>query len=382
MIYLDNAASTRPYDEVIEYLTYLLKENYANPSAIHNYGYTAEKLILDSQKGICEYFNCKPENIIYTSGGTESNNYAIFQGVKINRKNTGKHIITSSIEHSSVKKVFDKLSEEGYDVTYLNVNKYGIIDIDELKDALREDTNLVSIMAVNNEIGSINPIDKIGEIIKSYNKDILFHVDGVQAFTKIDFHLSNVDLYSVSGHKIHATKGVGLLYTKTNKLTPMIIGGGQQRDMRSGTVNMPMIVAMNKAFDIRISNKNKIDEKIHKLKEYFILKLSDIDDIKINSPLDISSDYICSVTFRNVSAEILLRALEMSEHNIIVSAGASCSSKAKLASSTIVQIGGTSVEANSTVRFSFNEFITFDDLDNVIEVLKREVIKLRKLVRK
>ena len=265
--YLDNAATTRAADEVAKVVTDIMLNDYGNPSSKHSKGFDAEKQVKQAAQIIAKTLKCDEKEILFTSGGTESNNMAIIESAIANKRR-GNHVIVSSVEHSSVKEPFRYLEENGFNVTYLPVDNRGLVSVDALKEALDEETILVSVMLVNNEIGTIEPVEKIGKIVKDYNKDIIFHVDAIQAYGKMRIYPKkmNIDLLSVSGHKIHGPKGTGFLFIKDKtKIKPLILGGGQQRAMRSGTENVPGIAGLGKAAEL-IYTKD-FDEKVDKMYE-------------------------------------------------------------------------------------------------------------------
>lgn len=380
-VYLDNGATTRPRDEVIEEINYMFKSAYGNPSSLHRMGLEAERKVNQSRKTIAEFLSVKGEEIYFTSSGTESNNIAI-QGIINKYSRKGKHIITSKIEHSSVLNIFKHYEEKGYKVTYLNVDEKGIIDLRELESSITEETILVSIMFVNNEIGCIQPVKEIKEIINSKNKQIVFHIDGVQAFGKIDFDVVSlgIDCLSFSGHKIHGPKGIAGLYVRKGlNIEPIIFGGKQERGLRSGTENVPGIVGLGKATEILKKNFRTEKEYLLKLKEYFLSKLQEgISNIKVNSFVcEKGAPHILNVSFIGVRGEVLLHYLE--NKGIYVSTGSACSSNNKGRSHVLKEIGLSEKEIDGTVRFSFAFSNTYEELDYVFENLKASVEEIRKI---
>ena len=380
-VYLDNGATTRPRDEVIEEINYMFKSAYGNPSSLHRMGLEAERKVNQSRKTIAEFLSVKGEEIYFTSSGTESNNIAI-QGIINKHSRKGKHIITSKIEHSSVLNIFKHYEEKGYKVTYLNVDEKGIIDLRELESSITEETILVSIMFVNNEIGCIQPVKEIKEIINSKNKQIVFHIDGVQAFGKIDFDIASlgIDCLSFSGHKIHGPKGIAGLYVRKGlNIEPIIFGGKQERGLRSGTENVPGIVGLGKATEILKKNFRTEKEYLLKLKEYFLSKLQEgISNIKVNSFVcGKGGPHILNVSFIGVRGEVLLHYLE--NKGIYVSTGSACSSNNKGRSHVLKEIGLSEKEIDGTVRFSFAFSNTYEELDYVFENLKESVEEIRKI---
>ena len=339
--YLDNSATTKCAPEVVDVCVKVMSEDYGNPSSKHMKGVEAENYIKEAKETIAKTLKCQEKEILFTSGGTESNNMAII-GTAMANKRKGNHVIVSSVEHSSVKEPFNFLSENGFRVTYLKVDRNGIVDLNDLKEALDDETILVSVMYVNNEIGAVEPIEEIGHIVKSYNPDIVFHVDAIQAYGKYKIvpKKYNIDLLSVSGHKIHGPKGSGFLYIKDKtRIKPIIYGGGQQKGMRSGTENVPAIAGLSAA--VKLIYNDQFEDKInnmYELKDYFIDELEKLADVVINSYKGTkSAPQIVSVSFRGVRAEVLLHALE--DKNIYVSSGSACSSNKPGLSNTLVAIG-------------------------------------------
>lgn len=360
-IYLDNAATTKPLDSVVEITNTIMKENYGNPSSLHIMGINAEKVIRDAKKSIANKLNVSENEVYFTSGATESNNTAILGAVYANKRK-GNHIITTEIEHPSVLECFSKLEKEGFKVTYLSVNKEGIIDLEELKNVISNDTIFVSIMAVNNELGSIQPINEVAKLKNKY--DFILHTDAVQAFKKIPENIySAADLISISGHKIHALKGIGALVVRKGiKVNPLICGGGQQNNFRSGTENVIGIGALLKAVQ-ESNDTKKLMELKNRLKEGI-----ESEKIKINCYNDgKSAPHILSVTFVGKRGEVILHSLE--QEGIYVSTGSACHSNKFGESHVLKAIGLPKDEIGATIRFSFGEFNTIEEIDKVIEVI-------------
>jgi len=382
-VYLDNSSTTRVSDNAAKSAFEAMTLYYGNPSSMHRKGIEAEKIIKEAREKIASFLGRTANEIYFTSGGTESNNWAI-RGAALSLKRRGNHIITTNIEHPSVLEVFKVLERQGYKVTYLNTDEDGFIDINDLKKALTEDTVLVSIMYVNNEIGSIQPISEAAEAIKSYNKNILFHVDAVQAFGKIDLvpALAGIDLLSVSGHKIHAPKGIGVLFVRDNaNIEPLIYGGGQEKGLRSGTENVPGIAGLScAAWEIAQNMKEwkiKMESLKKRLKDGILEK---IPDVVLNTPEINSAPHILNASFIGTRGEILLHALE--GKGIFVSTGSACSSHKGGASHVLKAVGKSLEEQDSAIRFSLSHFISEDDIDYVIETLTEEVCEIRKFVRR
>ena len=381
--YLDNSATTKCAPEVVDVCVKVMSEDYGNPSSKHMKGVEAENYIKEAKETIAKTLKCQEKEILFTSGGTESNNMAII-GTAMANKRKGNHVIVSSVEHSSVKEPFNFLSENGFRVTYLKVDRNGIVDLNDLKEALDDETILVSVMYVNNEIGAVEPIEEIGHIVKSYNPDIVFHVDAIQAYGKYKIvpKKYNIDLLSVSGHKIHGPKGSGFLYIKDKtRIKPIIYGGGQQKRMRSGTENVPAIAGLSAA--VKLIYNDQFEDKInnlYELKDYFIDELEKLADVVINSYKGTkSAPQIVSVSFRGVRAEVLLHALE--DKNIYVSSGSACSSNKPGLSNTLVAIGLDNDLLDSTLRFSFCYNTTKEELDYAVSALKELLPVLRKYTR-
>ncbi|WP_443770330.1 cysteine desulfurase family protein [Anaerostipes sp.] len=380
MIYFDNAATTRVFPEVVKVMQDAMESSYGNPSAKHMKGMEAENLVKKAQEVIAKTLKAKPKEILFTSGGTESNNTALI-GTALANQRKGKHIITTKIEHASVYEPIAWLCEQGFEITYLDVTAEGIIDLEQLKNAIREDTILVSCMMVNNEIGAIEPIEEAGKIIKEKNPEAIFHVDAIQAYGKMPIIPKNlkIDLLSMSGHKIHGPKGIGFLYIKEGtKIQPIIFGGGQQKGMRSGTENVPGIVGLACACEKMIKNDYENAQRIREVKEYFQERIKEIEDIKDNSG---QAPHIASISFKKIRSEVLLHALE--DRGIYVSSGSACSSnKKQVVSGTLNAIALADEYKDGTLRFSFSIENTKEEVDETIEVLKELVPMLRKFVRR
>lgn len=378
-IYLDNCSTTRPREEVIDVMIDALKNDFGNPSSLHRLGLNSEKKIETSRQKIADFLKVSPEEIYFTSGATESNNLAI-KSILNKYSRRGKHIITTSIEHPSVMNVVKNFQENGYSVTYLKIDSNGIISLDELANSIRQDTVLISIMQVNNEIGSIQPTWKVKNIIKEKKSEAILHVDGVQAFGKIPVHIKDwgIDAFSFSGHKIHGPKGIGGLYiNKELKLNPVIYGGNQERGFRSGTENVPGIIGLGKAVEIMSNNFETEQNQVRNLKLYFIDRLKEIDKIRINSPYEYTSPYILNVSFEYVRGEILLHYLE--NKGIYVSTTSACSSKGTKKSHVLVELGLTDLQIEGAVRFCLSHEITKEDIDYTIDVLKDSVEEIRQV---
>ena len=378
--YLDNAATTRVFPEVREMMVHVMEEDFGNPSSKHTKGITAENYIKEAKETICTQLKCKPKEIIFTSGGTESNNMA-FIGTAIANRRAGKHVITTRIEHASVHEPMAYLEEMGYDVTYLPVDSTGRVSVEELENAIREDTFLISIMYVNNEVGSVQPIEQIGQMLKKKHPQILFHVDAIQAFGKYKIvpKKLGVDMMSVSGHKIHGPKGSGFLYVNEKvKIRPILFGGGQQDGMRSGTENVPAIAGLGVAVKEIYTGHLEKRAKLYELKKRLIAGLQDVDGVTINAlidPIEETAPHIVSVSFANTRSEVMLHAL--AQKGVFVSSGSACSSNHPELSGTLQAIGVKSELLDSTLRFSFSVMTTSEEIDYAIEVVKEALPVLR-----
>ena len=376
--YLDNSATTKVFDSVRDVVVKTMSEDYGNPSSMHLFGMRGENYVKEARKTIASVLKATEKEIIFTSGGSESNNMALIGAAEANKR-AGKHIITTGIEHASVSATMKYLEGLGYEITYLPVDNTGKVDLESLRQSLREDTILVSVMYVNNEIGTIEPIEEIGRIIKEYNKSILFHVDAIQAFGKIDIvpKRLNIDLMSVSAHKIHGPKGVGFIYIKEKtKVKPIIYGGGQQNGMRSGTENVPGIAGLSQAVKEIYKDLKSENQKITELKDYFIDRVSELEGVTINSKKgSVGAPHIISVSVEGIRSEVLLHALE--ERGVYVSAGSACSSNKPAVSATLKAIGVKKELLDSTVRFSLSVFTTKEEIDYAIETMGELMGRLR-----
>lgn len=374
---MDNAATTVVHEEVAELMTKVMREDYGNPSSLHKKGLTAEHYIRDAKEQIAKALRVQPKEIFFTSGGTESNNWALIGAAMANIRK-GKHIITTSVEHASVLNPLRYLEEQGFRVTYLPVSESGILSINALKEAICGDTILVSVMGVNNEVGAVQPLEQVAEVIADANQDILLHVDAIQMFGKLPVYpkRQGIDLLSVSGHKLHGPKGIGFLYVKEKtKLKPLILGGNQQSGYRSGTENVPAIAGLGLACKMRESCEGRYE--MEQLKKHFISELEAVPDC-INHSGD--APHIISVTFRGVRSEVLLHALE--EKGIYVSSGSACSSNKPELSGTLLNMGLSKEDAEATLRFSLSVFTRQEELDYTVEVLKELLPKLRRFTRR
>lgn len=378
-VYLDNAATTRPYNEVIDIINEYNTEYYGNASSLHSFGREARKGIEWAREEIANLINASAREILFTSGATESDNWAI-RGAAYHNIEKGKHIITSAIEHHAVLHTCKQLEKEGFEVTYLPVDSEGNINLRDLKDAIREDTTLISIMAANNEIGTIEPIKEIGEIARK--KGILFHTDAVQAIGKMDIDVEkmNIDMLSMSAHKIHGPKGIGFLYiNKKVRIDVFMQGGGQERALRAGTYNAPCIAGMGKAVEITKENMEKNIPYMKELRDYFIDEiLKDVPDTILNGSREKRLCNNINFTFKGIEGEALLYALDLK--GIACSTGSACTADSGSESHVIDALGDNNkFEIGASVRFSLSEFNTKEEVNYTIAVLKDTINKLRKL---
>lgn len=383
--YLDNAATTKVSESVKDIMVKTLIEDYGNPSSLHIKGLDAERYIRNAKEIIAKRLKVEEKEIIFTSGGTESNNLAII-GSAFANKRSGNHIITSNTEHPSVYNAMGFLQEQGFRISYTPVDQYGKIDIEELKKMIDKDTILVSIMYVNNEIGSVNDISQVSKAIKEKNPNTLFHVDGIQAIGKYEIfpQRQGIDLMSISGHKIHGPKGIGALYIRDRvKISPLLFGGGQENKMRSGTENVPGIAGLGQAISDIYENHTEKIEALYRLKEEFVNGINKLNttigDVYVNGLKDNireTAPHIVSVAFKGVRAEVLLHALE--DKGIYVSSGSACSSNQPGISGTLKAIGLGQDLLQSTIRFSFSVYTSIEEVRYALEELEKIVPILRR----
>jgi cysteine desulfurase len=377
-IYLDNAATTAVKPEVLEAMLPYFTEDYGNPSSVHDFGAQCNVACDNARKKIAKVLNSKENEIYFTAGGTESDNWAI-KSVALAKREKGKHIITSKIEHHAIMNTCEFLAREGYDITYLDVDDQGIISLDALKAAIRPDTILISIMYANNEIGAIQPIKEIGEIARS--KGILFHTDAVQAFghVPIDVEKENIDLLSASGHKIHGPKGIGFLYMKNGvKLPPFIHGGHHERGRRAGTLNVPGIVGIGKAAEIAEKDLAKNTEYVTKLRDRLTKGLlEEVPYTKLNGHPTKRLPGNVNISFRFVEGESLLMLVD--EKGISASTGSACASGSLDPSHVLLAIGLPHEIAHGSLRFSISEANTAEEIDYTIKSVKEVVERLRSM---
>lgn len=384
--YLDNSATTRCSDRACQLMVDLLTKDYGNPSSLHMKGIEAERFVETAKKKIAKTLRVSEKEIIFTSGGTESNNLAIIGAAMANRR-AGNHIITTSIEHASVENPMEFLKEQGFDITYLSVDENGIISLEELEEAVTEQTILVSMMQVNNEIGAIEPVAEAAELIKKKNPDTLIHVDAIQSYGKMYIYPKKlgIDMLSVSGHKIHGPKGSGFLWVKEKtKLKPLILGGGQQKGMRSGTENVPAIAGLGEAAEEIYENLDEKRAHLYGLKQRFIDGIEKLEGTHVNGKTgEDSAPHIVSVSFEGIRSEVLLHSLE--DRGIYVSSGSACSSNnhagKQKGSKTLRNIHLKENLLDSTLRFSFSVHTMEEEIDYALEVLGELLPVLKKYTR-
>lgn len=384
--YLDNSATTRCSDRACQVMVDLLTKDYGNPSSLHMKGIEAERFVETAKKKIAKTLRVSEKEIIFTSGGTESNNLAIIGAAMANRR-AGNHIITTSIEHASVENPMEFLKEQGFEITYLSVDENGIISLEELEEAVTEQTILVSMMQVNNEIGAIEPVAEAAELIKKKNPATLIHVDAIQSYGKMYIYPKKlgIDMLSVSGHKIHGPKGSGFLWVKEKtKLKPLILGGGQQKGMRSGTENVPAIAGLGEAAEEIYENLDEKRAHLYGLKQRFIDGIEKLEGTHVNGKTgEDSAPHIVSVSFEGIRSEVLLHSLE--DRRIYVSSGSACSSNnhagKQKGSKTLRNIHLKEKLLDSTLRFSFSVHTTEEEIDYALEVLGELLPVLKKYTR-
>ena len=381
--YFDNSATTKVFDSVRDIVVKTMTEDYANPSARHLKGMQAEAYIKEARAAIAKSLKVQEKEILFTSGGSESNNMALIGTAMANRR-AGNHIISSNIEHPSVYNPLGFLEEQGCEVTYLPVDRAGHIDLTQLEESIRPDTILVSVMYVNNEVGTVEPVEEISRIIRKKNPNTLFHVDAIQAYGKYEIRpkRQGIDLLSVSAHKLHGPKGVGFLYIDSRvKIKPLIYGGGQQSGLRSGTENVPGVAGMGAAVKEMFTDHTAKIDRLYELKEYAEAKLSQLPGVTLNNPPGREgAPQIISASFEGVKSEVLLHALE--EKGIYVSSGSACSSNHPGISGTLKGVGVRQDLLDSTLRFSFGLFNTKEEIDYAVQELENLLPVLRRFRRK
>lgn len=381
-VYLDNSATTRCFDEVAQLMMRIMCEDYGNPSSMHHKGVEAEHYIRHARETLAKILKVNEKEILFTSGGTESDNIALIGTAMANHR-TGRHLITTQIEHPAILQTMRYLEDQGFRVTYLPVDRHGKIRLEDLQDAICKETILVSIMHTNNEIGTLEPIAEAGELIKKINPHTVFHVDAVQGFGKFRIYPSrmNIDLLSVSAHKIHGPKGVGFLYVNDKiKISPIIYGGGQQKGMRSGTENVAGAAGLARAAELMYENLDADMERLYRLREMFLQGISKIEHVKVNGcEGKEGASHIVSLSVRGVRSEVLLHALE--DRGIYVSAGSACASNKPMPSATLKAIGIERELLESTIRFSFSVFTTEEEIRYTLKALYEMIPMLRRYTR-
>lgn len=376
MIYFDNASTTRMSEQVMEYMYEFMKKNFANPSSLHSLGFEAEKEITRARKIIASAIRADAEEIYFTSGGTEANNTAILGTADAYRRR-GKRVVTMNIEHPSVTDSCKELERRGFEVVTLGVDEKGYIDIDELEKAVNEDTILVSIMYVNNEVGTVQDIEKIYSVIKNKNPRCVFHTDCVQAFCKHPVNSRYADIITMSGHKICSAKGVGAMYIKKGvRVNNLHFGGGQEKGFRPGTENTYGIAAMGKAVEIAFANVESNYERVSEVKNTLMQITDKLENVYVNGDSEKGSPYILNLSFKDVKGEVLLHALE--NEDIYVATGSACSSRAKEKKKIVDYI--TDGRGTNAVRFSFSAENTVEEAEKVVESLVKNVPLLRRFV--
>ena len=381
-IYLDNSATTRPHPEVAKEMMRYLTEEYGNPSSLYDRGITVEKAIKEARSRIAGAIHCNPEELYFTSGGTEGNN-TVIKGIVENQRVEDIRIITTQIEHPSVLEVFKFYEDHGMDVVYLNVDHEGFIDMEELKESINGHTVLVSIMGVNNETGTAQDLAAIGELIKKCNPKCLFHTDYVQGFMKlpVDVKACKIDALTLCGHKICGPKGIGAIYLKKGlRIKPLIIGGGQESNLRSGTENVPGIMGLGKAVEMQQACGPDQLEKMRVLREAMVRYLKEnIEDMRVNGPEN-GCPYVLSLSFKGVRGEVLLHSLEA--QHIYVSTGSACSSHKKEKQHVLKAIGLPEEYKEGTIRVSFSMMTTEEEVLEAAKAIEKAVGQLRMLLRR
>lgn len=381
-VYLDNSATTACFQEAAQLMHRILCEDYGNPSSLHHKGVEAEAYLRYANETFAKILKVNEKEIFFTSGGTESDNIALVGAAMANHR-TGRHLITTKIEHPAVLQPMSYLENQGFEVTYLSVDRQGKISLEELEQAVRSDTILVSVMYTNNEIGSVQPIAEAGALIKRKNPQTLFHVDAVQGFGKTRIYPGkmHIDMLSASGHKIHGPKGVGLLYVRDGaKVSPIMYGGGQQRGLRSGTENLPGIAGFAKAAELVYQDLEQDVDRMYGLRAKLTDGIKTIPDVVINGcPGSEGAPHIVSASFRGVRSEVLLHALE--ERGIYVSAGSACAAHKPQPSATLRAIGVEKELLEATIRFSLSGFTTEEEIAYTCQNLEEMVPNLRRYTR-
>lgn len=385
-VYLDNSATTKALPQVAELVTQVMCDDYGNPSSMHRKGVEAEQYLRYAKETLAGILKVQEKEILFTSGGTEADNLALIGCAMANRRR-GNHLITTQVEHPAVLQTMQYLESQGFQVTYLPVDRWGRISLKDLETAIAPQTILVSIMHTNNEVGALQPIAEAGALIKRMNPAILLHVDAVQGFGKFRIlpKRMNIDLLSVSGHKIHGPKGVGFLYVGEQvKIQPVVYGGGQQKNMRSGTENVPGIAGLAKAAELMYAHLDEDVQRLYELKEYFVEKISRMEGIQVNGiPKEgcrATAPHVVSVSVYGIRSEVMLHALE--EKGIYVSAGSACASNKPQTSATLKAMKLQRELWDSTIRLSFSVYTTREEIDYTLDTMYDMIPMLRKYTRR
>lgn len=383
MIYLDNSATTRINPEVVRVMTDVMQNIYGNPSSLHGVGGKAERLVTEARRALAAVLGVSPSSLVFTSGGTESNNLAI-KGVAQQFRRRGRHVVTTAVEHASVYQVMEQLRQEGWNVTYLPVDGQGRVSPEAVEEAVTEETVLVSVIHVNNETGTIQPVQQIGERLRRYPK-VLFHVDAVQAFGKVELRPQQwgIDLLTLSAHKLHGPKGVGALYIREGiPLTPQLVGGGQEEGFRSGTLNVPGIVGLSKAAVLAEQGRREAAKRWASWKESLVEKVSEtLSGMRVNGEIspEGSSPHILSLSFPGLKSEVIVHALE--EEGVVVSSKSACSSKGEKPSRILKAMGLSDEEAIGSIRISMGMDTEADEIEGTAAALKRAIPRLQQVMK-
>lgn len=372
MIYFDNSATTKPYQDVIDSFVRVASDYFGNPSSLHQLGGMAEKLLSQARNQIAKLLNVKENEILFTSGGTESNNLAI-KGTAMMYRGRGKHIITTEVEHASVRETMEQLKQLGFQVTFIKPDHDGRISVSAIEEAIRQDTILVSVIHVQNEVGTIQPIKEIGSLLKDYPK-ILFHVDHVQGVGKVplDIHECGIDLCSISGHKFHGLKGTGALYLREGlQISPLFSGGNQESKHRSGTENVAGMVAMAKALRLTIENNKNKKLSLEKMMKYLRRELSEIPEISLHTPEEGAAPHIINFSVIGFKAEVFVHSL--AEKGVFVSTTSACSSRQAEVSKTLLAMGIPADEAKSAIRISLSYENTIEEAVEAVTAIKATI---------
>ena len=379
MIYFDNSATTLPYKEAVDSFIAVTTKYFGNPSSLHGLGAQAEKLLAQARKQTASLLEVKEQELYFTSGGTEGNNIAI-KGAALANQSKGKHLIVSSIEHDSVKQAAEQMKELGFEVTYLSVTETGHVDVEALKKEIRPDTILVSVMHVNNEMGAIQPIEKIGKLLKQYPKT-LFHVDNIQGIGKVPLSIkeAGIDLCTISAHKFHGLKGTGALYIREGvNVFPLFSGGSQEKNIRSGTENVAGAVALAKALRMCLDAAVSGSRHLKEISSFIRQGLGDIDGVRINSPEQNCAPHILNFSVPGIKTEVLIHALE--EEGIYVSTTSACSSRRKTVSDTIMMMTNDEALASSSIRISLSYENTMAEAREFLKTIETTLKKLKEVM--